>query len=167
MATTALATVVVAVALAVGATTLIVALRHTLIADVEEGARSQALEVAHRLGSGPPPDLSVAGSDDQLIQVLTPAGAVLASTPNVAGESAVATLVSGQAARVVTPLDTDEFMVVAQGAQTSEGPRTVLVGRPLVDVLDVTDVVSQLLIVGLVVLLAVVAGITWTTVGRA
>lgn len=46
--TTALATVVVAVALVVGATALIVALRHTLISDVEEAARSQALERAGR-----------------------------------------------------------------------------------------------------------------------
>jgi signal transduction histidine kinase len=165
--TTAVATIVVAIALVAGATALIVALRHTLIDEVAEAGRAQAADVARQLESGRPPILEVAGSDEQLIQVITPAGAVVASSPNVAGMPAVVRLQPGQSTRIVTPLDDDEFVAVAEAAETSEGLRIVVVARALVDVLDTTTVVTQLLIIGLPVLLAVVALTTWFAVGRA
>jgi signal transduction histidine kinase len=165
--TTAVATVVVAVALAVGAAALIAALRHTLIDEVAEAGRAQAGDVVRQLEAGRPPILEVAGSDEQLIQVTTPAGAVVASSPNVVGKPAVVRLVPGQSAQILTPLDNDEFVAVAEGAQTSDGLRIVVVARALVDVLDTTTVVTRLLIVGLPVLLVVVAITTWFAVGRA
>jgi signal transduction histidine kinase len=165
--TTAVATVVVAVALLVGATALIAALRHALIDGVAEAGRAQALDVVGQLEAGRPPTLEVAGSDEQLIQVITPAGTVVASSPNVAGKSAVARLQPGQSARVVTALDDDEFVAVAEGAETTDGLRIVVVARALVEVFGTTGVVTQLLLVGLPVLLAVVAVTTWITVGRA
>jgi signal transduction histidine kinase len=165
--TTVVATVVVAIALVVGAAVLITALRHTLIDEVVEAGRAQAADVVRQLEAGRPPILEVAGSDEQLIQVITPAGAVVASSPNVAGMPAVVRLEPGQSAHVVTPLDDDEFVAVAEGARTSEGPRIVVVARALVDVLDTTTVVTQLLIIGLPVLLVVVALTTWFAVGRA
>ncbi len=165
--TTAVATLFVAIALVVGAVGLIAALRHTLIGEVEEVGRSQAREVAQQLEAGRPPILEVASSDEQLIQVITPAGAVAASSPNVAGRPAVAQLRAGESARVVTPLDDDEFVAVAEHAQTSEGPRTVVVARALVEAVDTTATVTKLLIAGLPVLLVVVAVTTWITVGRA
>jgi signal transduction histidine kinase len=165
--TTAVATVVVAIALAVGATALITALRHTLTDEVAETAWAQAADVARQLEAGRTPILEVAGSDEQLIQVITPAGAVVASSHNVAGMPAVVRLAPGQSAQVVTPLDDDEFVAVAEGAQTSEGLRIVVVARALVEVLDTATVVTQLLIIGLPVLLVVVAIITWFAVGRA
>jgi len=76
-------------------------------------------------------------------------------------------LAPGQSANVVTPLDDDEFVAVAEGAQTSDGPRIVLVARALVDVLDTTTVITRLLIIGLPLLVAVVALTTWFAVGRA
>ena len=167
-ATTAVATVFVGIALVVGGAALIAVLRQTLIDEVEEAARLQALDVVHQLEAGRPPVLEVAGSrDEQLIQVLGPDGSVLASSPNVAGEPAVARLDPGESARVVTPLDNEEFVAVAEGAQTPAGPRTVLVARALIGVFETTTVVTQLLVVGLPVLLVVVAVTTWFTVGRA
>jgi signal transduction histidine kinase len=165
--TTAVATVVVAIALVVGAAALIVALRHTLIDEVAEAGRAQATDVARQLEAGRTPILEVAGSDEQLIQVITPAGAVVASSSNVAGMPAVVRLAPGQSAQVVTPLDDDEFVAVAEGAQTSEGLRIVVVARALVEVLDTATVVTQLLIIGLPMLLVVVAITTWFAVGRA
>src|SRR6185295_17991842 len=106
------ATIIVAIALVVGAAGLITALRHTLLDDVAEAARAQASDVVSQLETGRPSTLEVAGSDEQLIQLLTPAGAVVASSPNVAGSPAVARLAPGESARVLTPLDTDEFVAV-------------------------------------------------------
>lgn len=165
--TTAVATVVVAIALAVGATALIAALRQTLIDEVGEAGRAQAGDVVRQLEAGKAPVLEVAVGDEQLIQVITPAGAVVASSPNIAGAPAVARLTPGQSVQVVTPLDDDEFVAVAEGARTPEGLRIVVVARALVEVLDATTVVTRLLIIGLPVLLVVVAITTWFSVGRA
>jgi signal transduction histidine kinase len=165
--TTAVATVVVALALVVGASALIVALRHTLIDEVAEAARDQALDVAGQLESGRRPTLEVPGDDEQLIQVMTPAGAVVASSSNIAGRPAVVRLEPGETTQILTPIDDDEFVAVAEQAQTPNGPVIVVVARALVDVLDTTTVVTQLLIIGLPALLVVVALTTWFAVGRA
>jgi signal transduction histidine kinase len=165
--TTAVATIVVAIALVVGAAGLIAALRRTMVDEVAEAARAQASDVVRQLEADRPPVLEVAGADEQLIQVMTPAGAVVASSLNMEGRPAVVRLAPGQSANVVTPLDDDEFVAVAEGAQTSDGPRIVLVARALVDVLDTTTVITRLLIIGLPLLVAVVALTTWFAVGRA
>jgi signal transduction histidine kinase len=165
--TTAAATVIVAVAFLGGALVLFGVLRHTLVDEVKDAARTQALEVARELETGQPPTLEVAASDEQLIQVLGPDGAVLASSRNVEGDAAVARLGPGESAQVPTPLDNEDFLAVAEAAQTSAGPRTVLVARALVGVFETTAVVSQLLLVGLPLLLLIVAATTWVMVGRA
>jgi signal transduction histidine kinase len=166
--TTAAATIIVGLALVAGAAALITALRHSLIDEVEEAGRAQAVSIARQLESGRPTRLSMTGSDDeQLVQVLAPDGSVVTSSPNVAGKPAVAQLRPGETRHVVTPLDDDEFAVAAEGSLTPEGPRTVLVGRALVDVFDAIAVVTRLLVIALPVLLVVVALTTWFAVGRA
>jgi signal transduction histidine kinase len=165
--TTAVATIIVAIALVIGAAGLIVALRRTMVDEVAEAARAQAGDVVRQLEAGRPPVLEIAGADEQLIQVMTPAGAVVSASPNMAGRPAVVRLAPGQSTQVVTPLDDDEFVAVADGAQTSGGLRIVLVARALVDVLDTTRVITRLLIIALPLLVAVVALTTWFAVGRA
>jgi len=165
--TTVAATIVVTIALVVGAAGLIAALRRTMVDELTEAAQAQAADVVGQLEAGRPPVLEVAGADEQLIQVMTPAGAVVAASPNMTGRPAVVRLAPGQSARVVTPLDDDEFVAVAEGAQTSDGPRIVLVARALVDVLDTTTVITRLLVIGLPLMVAVVALTTWFAVGRA
>jgi signal transduction histidine kinase len=165
--TTAVAIVIVAIALIAGAMALLTVLRGTLIDEVKDAAGAQALEVARQLDSGQPPILEVAPSDEQLIQVLGPDGSVLASSRNVTGEAAVARLSPGESEQVLTPLDSEEFMAVAEGAQTSDGPRTVLVARALIGVFETTAVVTKVLLIGLPLLLVVVAVTTWVMVGRA
>jgi signal transduction histidine kinase len=165
--TTAVATIVVAIALVVGAAGLIAALRRTMVDEVAEAARAQASDVVRQLEAGRPPVLEVAGADEQLIQVMTPAGAVVAASPNMVGRPAVVRLAPGQSAQVVTPLDDDEFVAVAEGAQTPDGLRIVVAARALVDVLDTATVLTRLLIIGLPVMIVVVALATWFAVGRA
>ena len=138
-----------------------------MVDEVTEAAGKQAAEVVGQLESGRPPVLEEAGSDEQMVQVMTPAGAVVASSSNVAGQPAVARLAPGQSAQVITPLDNDAFIAVAQSAQTANGQRIVLVARALVDVLDTTKAITRLLIIGLPVMVVVVALATWFAVGRA
>jgi signal transduction histidine kinase len=164
--TTTVATTVVAIALVIGAAGLIAALRRTMVDEVAEAARAQGSDVVRELEAGRPLILEVAGADEQLIQVMTPAGAVVASSLNMAGRPAVVRLAPGQSAQTITPLDDDEFVAVAVGAQTPNGSRVVLVARALVDVLDTTTVITRLLIIGLPLVVAVVALTTWFAVGR-
>jgi signal transduction histidine kinase len=52
-------------------------------------------------------------------------------------------------------------------ASASVGPdRTVIVGRPLVDVLDSTRFVRRVLVVGVPLMMGVVGGVTWVVTGR-
>ena len=119
------------------------------------------------LESGRPPVLEVAGSDEQMVQVMTPAGAVVASSSNVAGQPAVARPAQAQSGQAITPLDNDAFIAVAQCAKRQTVSGSFLVARALVDVLDTTKTITRLLIIGLPVMVVVVALATWFAVGRA
>ena len=166
--TTGAATLIVGIALVVGATALIATLRSSLIDEVAETGRAHAVAVARQLETGRPATLDITGSqDEELVQVVAPDGSVIASSANVARRPAVAQMRPGESREVLTPLDDDEFVAVAEGARTAEGTRTVLVARALVDVFDATNVVTRLLIVGLPILMVVVALTTWFAVGRA
>jgi signal transduction histidine kinase len=167
--TTVAATVVVGVAMGVGALLLVSVLRQALTREVGTAALLRAADVVAVLESGaqPAPALTVDDPDDLLIQVLDGDGGVVASSANVNGLAAVARLRPGESARIDVPIDEDDFIVVAAGADTADGPRTVVVGRALDLIGEATSVVSGLLAVGLPVLLLVVAVTTWRVVGRA
>ena len=120
-------------------------------------------------GVGP---LAVDDADEQLLQVLDGDGRVVAASPNAEGLGPVARVRPGEWAEVRLPaggpLDEDGvFLVVATGAETPRGPRTVLVARSTEAVSEAIAAVSGLLAVGLPLLLMVVAATTWIVVGRA
>jgi signal transduction histidine kinase len=164
--TTAGAVAVVGVALVVGAVVLVVVVRSTLTGNVRAAAELRAAEVAAQLSAGGTPGLAVTPPDEQLIQVLA-GGRVVAASANVAGERAVARLEPGQIAEVRTPVDEDLFLAVAAAADTPAGPRTVVVARALSDALESAQVLTQLLALGIPLLLVLVGVTTWLVVGRA
>ncbi|WP_431045909.1 sensor histidine kinase [Streptomyces sp. P1-3] len=158
---------VVAVALVAGALTLVTGLRGTLTDQVRSAARARAAEVAAQLEAGREPTLAVAEEDEEVVQILDADGRVVASSPNVRGSPALATLRPGQSAQIATPVDDDRFIAVAAAADTPEGARTVVAARALADVSDSTQTVIRLLLIGLPVLLLLVGFTTWKAVGRA
>jgi signal transduction histidine kinase len=119
-------------------------------------------------GRGP---LAVDEADELLIQMLDEDGRVVVAGPGAETLAPLARLRPGQSAKVTLP-DTapveaaGEFLVVATGADTPPGRRTVLVARSTEAVAETTATVGELLAVGLPLLLAVVAVITWVVVGR-
>ncbi len=166
--TTAVAVIVVGLALLLGAMALLTVLRDTLTDNVRTAAEFRATEIAAVLESGAePPALTVSEADEQLIQVLDETGKVLASSDNVAGQPPVVRIRPGQVREIDTPVDEDRFLAVAVAADTPDGPRTVIVARALADALESTDVITRLLMVGLPILLVLVGVTTWTVVGRA
>lgn len=180
--TTLAASVVVGLALLLGAAALLTVLRRSLEDNVASAARLRAEDVAGLLESGASPeDLSVeedadGGEDTSLVQVIAASGAVRVSSSNVAGEPAVVALAhitalrDGGSRRVrglsISP--EDPYLVVAAATDRIGGKTlTVLVARALEPADETVASMARVLVVGLPLLLALVALTTWTVVGRA
>jgi signal transduction histidine kinase len=165
--TTIAATLLVGLALLAGGIALVVAMRHALTTEVRDTARVRATDTAAALEAGTPPSYVAAGldrdDDDAFIQILDDSGNVVAASPLVAGDPPVARLDPGESAEVRVTDEDDEFVAVADDA----GRYTVIAGRILDTVGESTTVVTDLLKVGLPVLLVAAAAITWLVVGRA
>lgn len=169
------AALVVAVALAAGAVAFVLLQRHQLTSSLEDVARQQASDVAARVrvdGADADADVLGGGGDQSLIQVVA-RGQVRVSSASIDGEPPVSSL-SPPPGRVDV-VTTDRlpigegalFVVVAEGAESPDGPIVVLTAQSLETVQESTSVVIWLLALGcpLVVLLV---GLTsyWLT-GRA
>lgn len=167
MRTTLAAVVVVGVALAAGGVALVVVMRDVLVDEVRSAARLRAAEVVAALEAGEAPVLAVGAEDEQLIQVVDRQGRMVAASENVAGLPPVASLEPGASARITPPLDDDAFVAVAAGTGEGAKASTVIVAQSVEDALESTQVVSQLLVIGLPLLLGVVGVTSWVVVGRA
>ncbi|MFG2000725.1 sensor histidine kinase [Spirillospora sp. NPDC048911] len=166
MRLTLTAVVIVGVALAAAGLILVNVLSTTLTGEVRSAARVRATDIAAQLTAGArSPALTVTDSEEELIQILDRNGVVTSASANMAGRPAVARLHDGESAEIGKPLDEDPFIAVA--ADTPDGRLTVIVGRALADVLEPTAIVIRSLAVGLPVLLALIALLTWTMMGRA
>jgi signal transduction histidine kinase len=166
--TTALAVVVVAVALAVGAIALVAVLRRNLTDDVRRGAELRAADVVAVLDAGTvPARLAVEDAEEMVVQVVDERGRVVASSDNVAGEPPIARLAPGRSGVVHVPIDDDRFLVVAAAGRAGGDRVTVLVARTLESVDESTDTVARLLAVGVPLLLLLVGVVAWVVVGRA
>lgn len=162
--TTLAAVAVVAAALVVGGVALVLLLRASLVDGLEQSAEQRASSLADLADAGTLPRGQEQGEeeddlDDEVWQVLDASGSVLASSQALVDslpteDAASVRLPGGEAAFVVATEDTDDGGVV-----------TVALSREEVD--DSTAALVPLLAVGLPVLLALVAGVTWLTTGRA
>lgn len=165
--TTAVAVVLVGVALVIGAVTLVTVMRGTLTASLLADAELRAAEVVAELDAGVAPGaLRLPTSDDVLIQVLDAEGSVLAAGIEAPGTPLAPDLTSGESVTIDVPADDDPFIVVAADVRDPGPAETVLVGRALDFVEESTEVVSVLLAVGLPILLVVVGVVAWLLVGR-
>jgi signal transduction histidine kinase len=130
-----------------GAVVLVALLGGALTDQVCAAAQERAGQIAAELSAGRPVP---PGSDDELLQLPD------APPP---GEC-----------RTVEPPGKDEDYAVASATVPNPpagAPATVVVGKPLVDVLESTQFVTRVLLIGLPALLLLVGGITWYVVGRA
>jgi signal transduction histidine kinase len=192
--TTALATLVVGLTLALGGVALVFALREALTNSVERAVRQQAAAAAELVSHGQTPGLLEGdadnGDDDTVAQILEPGGQVRASSPALRGEAddeagddqaegddagspggatdappLAPGLEPGQTRIVHLPGDDDErYLAVAVEADTGE---TVVVAGTLEVVDESAEIVGFLLTLGLPLLLLIVAATTWRMVGRA
>lgn len=165
--TTLATTAAVAVILTAGGLALIAMLRTDLTAGVEASVQSRAHDVTSLLNAGSVPAVIPTAQDDSsVVQVLDATGAVLASSGNIQGESALTRPTSTSVATTtsVPPIGEGErFRILAQPV----GSLTVIVAQTLGPVDRAVAKTSWLLLEVLPVVLALVAVVTWLGVGRA
>ncbi len=167
--TTVAAVLVVGIALLGASIALVRILDDSLTHSVEEQAVLRSDEVAAALAPANA-GLGVIGTreDDEVVQVVDREGRVIGWSENAAGRPPLVALAPGGSAHLRVAWDADvEYLFVAAAAELPAGPSTVLVGRALDDVADATRIVSNLLALGLPLLLVVVASTTWIVTGRA
>jgi signal transduction histidine kinase len=166
--TTAAATAIVAVALALGGVVLVALLRASLVDDVQTAAQLRAGEVVALLDSGRPlGELAVDHAEESAVQVLDRGGAVLAASANMAGRPPMADLAPGAAVDVAElPIGDDNgYRVVAAG--TRDGGFLVLVARTLDPAFESSAAVTDILLAGIPILIVLVGATTWAVTGRA
>jgi signal transduction histidine kinase len=165
--TTAMAVILVGVALLAGAVALVSVMRSALTESVRVDALARASDVVADLEDGTAPgDLIMPTTDDLLIQVLDADGRVLVASAEAPQAALASHLASGQSEAVVPPGDDERVLVVAAAADGPDGARMVLAARGLELVEESTELVTMLLAFGLPIVLLVVGVMAWLLVGR-
>ncbi len=169
------ATGIVALALILGGIAL-VALSYTLtMGNLRDSALARANDVVALAKAGPlPSTLANTGQDGSLLQVIGPAGTVVAASANIAGNDPI--LAAPPTARTTsTQTRTDlsvggtgeAFLVVSTPVSLPTGPGWIYVASSIALVNKTVATISALFLAGLPLILAVVAISTWTAMARA
>ncbi|MGV8965803.1 MAG: sensor histidine kinase [Cellulomonas sp.] len=178
-ARTALAAIlVVAVALAAAATSLVLLQRRELVQGLTTVAQEQGSQVAAQITAGGVESVDIAvvsasAGERALVQVVTPAGQVTAASAAVEGERPASTATPGPGEVVVQtmdrlPIGEDEpFVVVTTGVQTPQGVARVITAQSLATVDRSIGVTLTLLGIGYPLMLIFVAGTSYWLAGRA
>jgi signal transduction histidine kinase len=161
------AVLVVGLALVAGALTLVALLGSVLTDQVCADARERASVMASTVAASGPS--SVLSTRSELVQVLDRSGVVVGTL----GARRLADP-GTRCVAVEPPGYNEDFVFAAAPVRQADGVDgvgagravQVVVGRPLVDVLDSTRFVRRVLLVGLPLMLLVVGGVTWIVTGR-
>ena len=171
---TAAASLVIAVAVTVSAVLLTVRLRENLTGSLDEAARERAEAVAGALEAGQLPEVVPVDDDDVLVQVVDPTGLVVAASPGLSGAEPVTTLPPpGAAARartvasVAAPDGDEPHRVLTVPVATGEAELVVVVAFPLEEAEESVEELRSALALGVPVVVALLAAVTWVLVGRA
>lgn len=167
--TTAVAVLVVGIALVAAGGALVEGLERSLADQIETAAELRADDVAGSLESGGSARELAVGDDDELIvQILDADGTVVGSSENIAGRGRLADLTDGGSAEVASVIADEEqtYRVVAVEAEAPGTRLTVLAGRSTELVEESTGLVRTGLLGGVPFLLLLVGATTWIVVGR-
>lgn len=174
--TTAAAAAVVGVAVLGGGVTLDRRLQSTLVHNVDKVAELRGEEVVAlaKRGAfgGTGREGALGAGEDMFVQVVDTGDRVIAASANVDGHATYAHLVAPAEDYVAASIDgapplDGRFRVVAMRARSPAGPLTVYVGASLEPVEETMEVLRRSLLAGGPLLVALVAFLTWRTVGRA
>jgi signal transduction histidine kinase len=162
------ASLVALVALAVAAVLLVSTLRQSQLDTVDRGLELRAVDIESLLdGGATPASVAVESEESSFVQILQPNGTVIASSSNLDGESAVAA--TGDAVRSTRSIPTlgdDEFRMYTRSTDGSQRVH-IVVGTSLEQLEETQTALITSLAIGVPVLLALLATLTWIVVGRA
>jgi len=164
---------IVAITLAFGGALLVYSQRTSLIDGITTNAELRADDIAATLAKETlPSQLAVPREDESLIQILDQSGAVVASSSNIEGESALFVMTVPEVGFIhftthnVAVAD-NSFRIVARQVNSPTGVFTIYVGYSLESVDQSVRSLTALLLIGLPLLVFVVGLITWLTTTRA
>lgn len=168
---TATATLVVVVVLALAGVGLVTAQRRFLTQSLDDSLAQRADDIAALVAEGTSGSLPGASDDDVVAQVVSDDGDVVAASPIIAGEPAIADPPrAGEAESLRTvdglPIDDDDFRVLSRRAEGSGGPVVIHVAGALDDVAESAGLLASLLTVTIPVVAALLAALVWWLVGR-
>lgn len=170
---TATATAAVALVLLASALGLVILQRGMLTLGIDEALRQRADNIQTEVSVLSAGAVLPGGGDqeDSFLQLLDPAGQVMASTPNVSGMlPAVPVRLAGPLPEVRTvtglPISHGEFRVLVRPLDMATGPATLVVGKNLDDVAESVHVLVLSLAVSVPVVVAVLALLVWWLTGR-
>ena len=167
---TALAALAVLAVLVIAGIGLVVAQRRLLTENLDDALRQRADDLgALVIGGRVPPTLP--NSEDVFLQIVTPDGAVLAASPNVAGEPPIGRPPpAGQTEALRTVehprVDAASLRTLSRRVESRDGTVVLKVAAPLDDVSDSTRVLATTLSVALPAVAALLAALVWALVGR-
>jgi len=170
---TALAVLLVTVALTLASIALVLTLDRSLTRGGDDLARSRAADLAVLASNGSLPAKLESAGDDSVAQVVSGDGEVLAASDNITGKPAISSFTpSGVEPAVRTMRDvpdddeSEDFRVWVLRAGTDTGPVTVYVGRSLESVDQAVSTLIRNLLVGIPILVALLALTIWFLLGR-
>ena len=149
--TTTGAVVVVGVALVIAAAAMLVILRRSLTDNVRTTALQRADAVGSFISSGAFGNPTRGMDDDEFVQVLDDRGRIVLASSNAEDRPMVDDLGPGESREIDVPFEDDPFLAVA--TEDRQGNHLIVVGRTLDEVLESTEVVRTLLLVGAPLLL--------------
>lgn len=171
--TTLAATMVMAVTVLLGSVALSTLLYRSLVHNLDKVAELRADDIAALARADELPD-TLAIEEESVAQVVDPGGRVIASSANVRGRPPMSTLVAAgdePAMRTIGEIagitGDAPFRLLATGTTTGEGPVTIYVATSLEPAAETIDFLRSSLLLGAPLLVALVAALTWVTVGRA
>jgi len=156
MRVTLAAVLVVGLALVGGALVLVALLGSVLTDQVCRDAQGRAEQLADGISTSVTSAERPPSSSSELVQLLDGSGRVVGADRLLASPGA-------DCVSVEPPGYTEDF-VFAAGKVDSGGQ--VVVGRPLVDVLDSTRFVRRVLVIGVPLMMLIVGAVTWAVTGR-
>ncbi len=162
---------VVAVTLATGGAALVILLHQLLVAGIDSAQMARAHDLSGQAQSGALTG-TIPGTtgDTSLVQIVSSNGAVVASTSNVAGESAIlAAPPSSRAAVALTiaesPLDTgSNYRLVASPVNLPSGPGWIYVASSLGQIDAAVNQLRTLFLIALPVVVVIISVIAWFAV---
>jgi signal transduction histidine kinase len=170
--TTLLATLVSGLALVAGSVLLLVTLDASLHRAGDDLARGRVRDLAALAGRGGLPTVLTSIDGEGVGQVFSRDGRVLAASANISGRPPVTVDARSQVPvmRLLrdAPDDTEaeDYRVWTAAAPSPQGPVTVVAGASLESVSEASSALRRDLVAGVPLLVLLVAGGTWTVVGR-